>query len=82
MNEERLRNQGYLAQLSQDEKRLVLRLNGMRESMRRILDPMAEIARIDGEALSDGALQFASLQGELKAVRAKIARVEDLLGIG
>ena len=77
---ERLKYEGRLAEASQAENRLRLRLSGLVRSLRDLLDPTEDVARLDGEQIADQALQLAMVKGELDAKMAEIGSIREVLG--
>lgn len=77
---ERLKFQGRLAEKELEEKKLRLRLDGLRNSIRELLDPFEDVAELNCEVVAEQALEMASLQVDLKAVLDEIKAINKALG--
>lgn len=77
---ERMKFQGRLSEQMLEAKRLELRLKSLCNSLRDLLDPFENIEEMKGDQIADQALQFATLQLELKQVKAIIASIREILG--
>ncbi|MCL4500447.1 MAG: hypothetical protein M1438_01160 [Deltaproteobacteria bacterium] len=61
---ERLQNEGRLAETRVKIKELKLRLENLRDSLRRELDQFEPLENLKGEVVSSLALDFAARQGD------------------
>lgn len=77
---ERLKFQGRLAEKKLEEKKLRLRLDGLRNSIRELLDPFEDVAELNCEVMAEQALEMASLQVDLKAALDEIKAINKALG--
>lgn len=77
---ERLKYQGRLREKELQEEKLRLRLEGLVASLRDQLDPTVDVAGLRGKVIAEEALQLAGYLGELKAIRADMAKIRELLG--
>jgi len=77
---ERLKYQGRLAEAEQAERRLKMRMDGLVRSLRDLLDPTEDVARLDADQIADQAMQLAAAAGDLRARTAEIAKIRDVLG--
>jgi len=77
---ERLKFQGRLAEKEIEGKRLVLRINGLRDSLRNLLDPFEDVAELRGELIAQQAVELAGMQADLDGVSAEIAAIKKALG--
>ena len=76
---ERDKFQGRLSEQVLEAKRIELRLKGLCHSLRDLLDPFEGVEKMKGDQIADQALQFATLQIELKQVQTIIAEIRDIL---
>lgn len=77
---ERLKYEGRLVEAQREKMRLEMRIQGLIRSLRDLLDPTEDVARLEGEQIADQALQLAAKQRDLKAKQAEISKIRDLLG--
>lgn len=80
MMDERVKQEGFLRVKENEERRLIVRLEGLRDSLRDRLDPLKDAGSLVGGQIADMALEFSSTQAELTKVRAEIRKAEELLG--
>jgi hypothetical protein len=78
---ERLRFQGRLLEKEQEAKSLELRIQGLRDSIREILDPFEKISEINTPVafeqmteLVDLHLRYSQALAEIKAIRKALGR--------
>jgi len=77
---ERLKFQGRLAEKQLEAKRLMLRMDGLRKSIRDILDPFEDILDLRVEVAVEQVLELAGLQADLEETTATIAAINKALG--
>jgi len=77
---ERAKYRGYLAEAQEEERRLVLKMSGLRQSIRDRMDLVKDVGEIDGELIAQQAIEFRQAQIELTAKRAEIKTIKDVLG--
>jgi len=77
---ERLKFRGRLEELKLAARDLRLRMDGLREGIRDLLDPFEPHERIKADVAAAQAVEYASLQLRLKEVLAEIEAVERALG--
>lgn len=78
---ERLKFQGRLAEKDMEAKKLKLRIEGLRDSIRDVLDPFEDVDELDIERafeqmadLAGKMLEYKELTGEIKALRKALGR--------
>jgi len=76
---ERLKFQGRLAEKELDAKKLRLRIEGLRDSIRDILDPFEDIAELRVEVAAEQALEMASLHVEYESILREIKAIRKAL---
>ena len=77
---EQLKFRGRLAEKSLEEKKLRLRMEGLRDSVREILDPFDDIYELRIEVAVEQVLELAGLQADLKETIDTIAAINKALG--
>jgi len=77
---ERLKFQGRLAEKKMEAKKLELRIKGLREALRNLLDPFEEIAALDCEVVAEQAVEMAGLHADYRAALDEIAAIKKALG--
>lgn len=77
---ERLKFQGRLTEKELEAKRLILRIKGLRDSLRNQLDPFEDVVELRGELIAEQAVELAGLQADLRGVSAEIAAIKKALG--
>ena len=77
---EQLKYRGRLAERQFEAKRLILRMDGLRKSIRDILDPFEDIAELRVDVAVEQALELAGLQADLKETTDTIAAINKALG--
>lgn len=77
---ERLKFRGRLEELKIEARDLRLRMDGIRESIRDLLDPFEKHEGIKADVAAAQAVEYADLQVRLKEVLSEIAAVEKALG--
>lgn len=77
---ERLKFLGRLEERRLEAERLKLRLRGLRDSLRHILDPFEAVEDLDGETLAAQAMEFADLQLLCREALAEMALIRKTLG--
>jgi len=75
-----LKHEGRLSRKRLEEKEIRLKLDGLREAMRDLLDPFEPHERIKADVAAAQAVEYASLQLRLKEVLAEIEAIERALG--
>ena len=77
---ERLKFQGRLAEKQLEAKSLMLRMDGLRKSIRDTLDPFEDILDLRVEVAVEQVLELAGLQADLEETTATIAAINKALG--
>lgn len=77
---ERAKMKGQLAEANEKEALLETRLQGLVDSLRDQLDPIADVGELKGEIIATQATEFAAIQIELVQVRQKIETIKKYLG--
>ena len=77
---EQLKYRGRLAERQFEAKRLILRMDGLRKSIRDILDPFEDIAELRVDVAVEQVLELAGLQADLKETTDTIAAINKALG--
>ncbi|HOI96331.1 MAG TPA: hypothetical protein PK250_16630 [Syntrophobacter fumaroxidans] len=77
---ERLKFLGRLEERRLEAERLRLRLRGLRDSLRDVLDPFETVEDLDGEKLAALAVEFADLQILCREAIAEMALIRKTLG--
>jgi len=77
---ERLKFEGRLREKELEEKKLRLRIEGLRNSIRDLLDPFEELVELKCEVVAEQALEMAGLQADLKACVEEIKAIKKALG--
>jgi hypothetical protein len=77
---ERLQNEGRLAETQVKIKEMRLRLENLRDSLRRELDQFAPLERLKGETIQALAFDFASRQLEYQELLDTEAAIKNALG--
>jgi len=77
---ERLKFLGRLEERRLEAERLRLRLRGLRDSLRDVLDPFETVEDLDGEKLAALAVEFADLQLQCREAIAEMALIRKTLG--
>jgi len=77
-----LKFKGRLAEKELEGKKLRLRIEGLRNSIRELLDPFEGVVDLNCEVVAEQALEMASLQVDLKAVLGEIGAIKKALGKG
>jgi|YNPNPStandDraft_1061719.scaffolds.fasta_scaffold05420_10 hypothetical protein len=77
---ERLKFLGRLEEKRLHAERLRLKMQGLRDSIRDILDPFEPLEEINLAIAAQQAMELASLQIELKATLEEIAAIRKALG--
>ena len=71
---------GKLAGAEDQDRKLKLKLDGLRGSLRALLDPIDAVDKLDGEQIAQQAVEFAAVQVEYVEVRATIDKIKNVLG--
>lgn len=77
---ETLKFRGRLAEKELEEKKLRLRMEGLRDSLREILDPFEDVAEIKADVAMEQAIELAGLRIDLKETIDTIAALKKTLG--
>ncbi len=77
---ERIRNQGYLAEARQEARSLRLRIESTRNSIREKLDPFADIDTIDDATVAELAIQLGTALADYREICARITALKNALG--
>ncbi len=77
---ERLKFMGRLEERRLEAEQLKLRLRGLRDSIRDILDPFDAVEELDGDVLALQAMEFASVQIRCKEALSEMAVIRKTLG--
>lgn len=77
---ERLKYQGRLAEKQQEAKSLKLRIEGLRDSIRDILDPFESVESLNMDVAAEQAFELAKLHIEYTRTLAEIAAIKKVLG--
>jgi len=77
---ERLNFQGRLVDTELAAKKLQYRIQGLRTSLRELLDPFEAVKELKAELIAEEALQLAARYGEYRAALEEIAAIEKALG--
>jgi hypothetical protein len=80
MNSERAKYLGRKAELETDIKRMEIRANGMIETIRSNLDPTADLADLDIEAVAVTAVELSDLHLKYLSDLKRLRKVKDILG--
>ncbi len=71
---------GKLAGAQDRAWKLGLKLDGLRGSLRTLLDPIDAVETLDGEQVAQQAVEFAAVQTEYREARAMIDKIKGILG--
>ncbi len=77
---ERLKFMGRLEERRLEAEQLKLRLRGLRDSIRDILDPFDAVEELQGDVLAAQAVEFAALQIRCREVLSEAAVIRRTLG--
>ncbi len=77
---ERTEYLGQRVELRRKRKILAGDIEAQRDRLRGLLNPIAEVGSLDGDAILDQAMSLAQRLEELKAVDAKLAKLAEILG--
>lgn len=77
---ERLKNLGRMQEKIQEAERLELRMVGLRDSIRNVLDPFVDLEQVNLAIALEQVHELADLQGRLKAARLMISGIRKALG--
>ena len=80
MSEERLRFQGRLAEKEQEMKSLIVRIAGLRDSIRIMLDPFGPLPDIKADVVAAQAVELANHHIRYMELRQEITAIEKVLG--
>lgn len=80
MSEERLKFMGRLQQKEMRAKELELRIDGLRSSIRDLLDPFEEVLHLKCELVASQAVDLATMHIEYKGCIEEIAAIRRALG--
>jgi hypothetical protein len=75
-----LKHEGRLSRKRLEEKEIRLKLDGLREAMRDLLDPFEPHERIRGDVLAQQAVEYENARIRLLEVIEEIAAIERALG--
>lgn len=78
--QERLRYEGRLAVVERQIAEMRLRLTGLRDSLRHLLDPFDPAEALDGELIASQAVEFGRVQTELVELTKQAAAIKRALG--
>lgn len=81
MSEERLKREGRLLEYRQEAAKLRLALDGLRRSLRNLLDPDQALRDIRGDLVGHQGLEFWAVQQRYRETLEEIERIEKDLGI-
>jgi hypothetical protein len=79
---ERLKHLGRLEERKMEARKLELKMRGLVDSIRDILDPFERLDEIKGEQAAAQAVELATVQAQYKEVLAEIAAIKKALGKG
>ncbi len=79
-DQERLKYEGRLAVLDRQIAEVRLKLTGLRDSLRGLLDPFDPAESLDGEQIASQAVEFARIQTELVELVRQAAAIKRALG--
>jgi hypothetical protein len=82
MQNERLKHLGRLEERKMEARKLELKLRGLRDAIRDVLDPFERLDEIEGEQAASQAVEFATVQAQYREVLAEIAAIQKALGKG
>lgn len=77
---ERTEYLGQRVELRQKRKMLAGDIEALRDRLRSLLNPIAEVGQLDGDSILDQALSLAQRLQELKEIDAKLAKLAEILG--
>ena len=77
---EELNNEGHLTIRTFEEKKLRLRMEGLRDSIRELLDPFENLAALRVDVAAEQMIELAGLQADLKETIDTIALIKKKLG--
>lgn len=77
---ERTQYLGQRVELRQTRKRLAGDIEAQRDRLRGLLNPVEDVAALDGDAILDQALSLSQRVLELTALDAKLAKLAEILG--
>lgn len=77
---ERTEYLGQRVELRQKRKLLAGDIEAQRDRLRGLLNPIAEVASLDGDAILDQAMSLSQRLEELRGVDAKLAKLAEILG--
>ena len=78
---EQLKFRGRLAEKKMAEKKLRLRMEGLRSSIREFLDPFEDVVNLNTEVATEQMIELAGLRIDLKETIDTIAALKKALGI-
>ncbi len=77
---ERTQYLGQRVELRQTRKRLAGDIEAQRDRLRGLLNPVEDVATLDGDAILDQAMSLSQRVQELAAIDAKLAKLAEILG--
>ena len=78
---EQLKFRGRLAEKKMAEKKLRLRMEGLRSSIREFLDPFEDVVNLNTDVATEQMIELAGLRIDLKEAIDTIAALKKALGI-